>query len=180
MARNIARNKNLRLGNLYHPQILSRHKNQKEAMTNSKTSITSQLARLEEGLFHVNSVIMKTQEIVQRKFNISAVEVDILQFLQNNDKQKMKDIGEHVNVKLSNLTNIVDRMETQRIVKRVNSKEDRRSIFVHLTKKGSDMLEKYNEFLREVSGRMKSAIPENEFQALVNGLEKISQVELPN
>ena len=91
----------------------------------------------------------------------------------------MKDIGERVHVKLSNLTNIVDRMESQKLVKRVNSKEDRRSIFVHLTNKGRDMLDKYNDYLREVSSRMKSAVMDEEFQALISGLEKISQVELP-
>ena len=139
----------------------------------------NELERLEQGLFQVNGVILRTQEIVLRRFNVSAVEVEILQLLDTDGEQKMKDIGESVQVKLSNLTNIVDRMESQKLVKRVNSKEDRRSIFVHLTNKGRDMLNKYNEYLREVSKRMKSAIQDEEFRALVSGLEKISQVELP-
>jgi DNA-binding MarR family transcriptional regulator len=138
----------------------------------------NELERLEQGLFQVNNVILKTQEIVLRRLNVSAVEVEILLLLDTDGEQKMKDIGESVQVKLSNLTNIVDRMESQKLVKRVNSKEDRRSIFVHLTNKGRDMLSKYNEYLRQVSKRMKSAIQDEEFSALVSGLEKISQVEL--
>jgi len=139
----------------------------------------NELERLEQGLFQVNNVILRTQEIVLRRFNVSAVEVEILQLLETDGEKKMKDIGESVKVKLSNLTNIVDRMETQKLVKRVNSKEDRRSIFVHLTNKGRDMLDKYNNYLREVSERMKSAVKDDEFRALISGLEKISQVELP-
>lgn len=145
-------------------------------MSNLKVT---ELERLEQGLFQVNNVILRTQEIVLRRFNVSAVEVDILQLLEIDGEKKMKDIGENVKVKLSNLTNIVDRMESQKLVKRVNSKEDRRSIFVHLTNKGRDLLNKYNDYLREVSSRMKSAVQDEEFKALISGLEKISQVELP-
>ncbi|MFK7971718.1 MAG: MarR family winged helix-turn-helix transcriptional regulator [Bacteroidia bacterium] len=145
-------------------------------MSNSKVN---ELQRLEQGLFQVNNVILRTQEIVLRRFNVSAVEVDILQLLDIDGEKKMKDIGENVHVKLSNLTNIVDRMETQKLVKRVNSKEDRRSIFVHITNKGRDLLNKYNDYLREVSSRMKSAVQDEEFKALISGLEKIAQVELP-
>ena len=148
-------------------------------MSKQQATTSNELERLEQGLFKVNNVILRTQEIVLRRFNVSAVEVDILQLLENEGEKKMKDIGERVHVKLSNLTNIVDRMESQKLVKRVNSKEDRRSIFVHLTNKGRDMLDKYNDYLREVSSRMKSAVMDEEFQALISGLEKISQVELP-
>ena len=92
----------------------------------------------------------------------------------------MKDIGERVRVKLSNLTNIIDRLESQKLVKRVNSKTDRRSIFVHISTKGKKLLTDYSEFLRELSTRMRQAIQEDEFSILVNGLEKISNVTLPD
>ncbi|MEO0899296.1 MAG: MarR family transcriptional regulator [Bacteroidota bacterium] len=141
---------------------------------------TDRLHRLEQSLFQLTDVIQKHQEIVQKRFKVSAVEIDILRLLDLEGEKKMKDIGERVRVKLSNLTNIIDRLETQKLVKRVNSKTDRRSIFVHISTKGKKLLNDYSEFLRELSTRMRSAIQEDEFSILVNGLEKISNVSLPD
>ncbi|MEM6632842.1 MAG: MarR family transcriptional regulator [Bacteroidota bacterium] len=137
------------------------------------------LERLEQSLFQLTDVIQRHQELVQKKFSVSSVEIDILKLLQEEGDKKMKDIGEKVKVKLSNLTNIVDRLENQKLVKRVNSKTDRRSIYVHISSKGEKLLESYAEYLRDLSTRMKQVIQEDQFGILVDGLEKISQVSLP-
>ncbi|WNJ21014.1 MarR family transcriptional regulator [Pontibacter sp. G13] len=134
------------------------------------------LERLEHSLFQLTDVIQKHQEIVQKRFKVSAVEIDILKLLEGDGDKKMKDIGERVSVKLSNLTNIIDRMETQKLVKRVNSKTDRRSIFVNVTTKGKKLLSDYSELLRELSTRMRDVVRDEEFDVLVKGLEQISKV----
>ena len=137
------------------------------------------LSRLETSLFELTDVIQRHQELVQKKFNVSSVEIEILKLLNADGDKKMKDIGEKVKVKLSNLTNIVDRLETQKLVKRVNSKTDRRSIYVHITGKGEKLLESYSEYLRDLSTRMQGVIQDDNFGILVEGLEKISKVSLP-
>ncbi|MDW3649447.1 MAG: MarR family transcriptional regulator [Bacteroidia bacterium] len=137
------------------------------------------LSRLEKSLFELSAVINRHQEIVQRRFKVTAVEIDILKLLSDEGDKKMKDIGDRVRVKLSNLTNIIDRLETQKLVKRVNSKTDRRSIYVHITTKGKKLLADYADFLRELSTRMKQVMQDDQFGILVEGLEKISKVSLP-
>lgn len=140
---------------------------------------TDRLERLEASLFQLTDVIQRHQELVQKKFNVSSVEIEILKLLHMEGDKKMKDIGEKVKVKLSNLTNIVDRLENQKLVKRVNSKTDRRSIFVHITSKGEKLLDSYSEYVRDLSSRMQQVIQDEKFGILVEGLEKISQVSLP-
>jgi DNA-binding MarR family transcriptional regulator len=149
-------------------------------MHGNQDPTAERLERLEQSLFQLTDVIQKHQEIVQRRFNVSAVEVDILKLLEAEGDKKMKDIGDRVVVKLSNLTNIIDRLENQKLVKRVNSKTDRRSIFVHITTKGKKLLVDYAEFLRELSTRMKQVMQEDHFGILVEGLEKISKVSIPS
>lgn len=141
--------------------------------------MNSQLDRLEASLFQLSDVIQKHQEIVQNRFKVSSVEIDILKLLDSEGDKKMKDIGERVRVKLSNLTNIIDRLENQKLVKRVNSKTDRRSIFVHISTKGKKLLSDYGDFLRELSTRMQQVMQDDQFTILVDGLEKISQVSIP-
>jgi len=149
-------------------------------MSNQNQEIKGdRLERLEQSLFQLTDVIQRHQELVQKKFSVSSVEIDILRLLQQEGDKKMKDIGEKVKVKLSNLTNIVDRLESQKLVKRVNSKSDRRSIYVHISAKGEKLLESYAEYLRDLSTRMKQVIQDDQFGTLVEGLEKISKVSLP-
>jgi MarR family 2-MHQ and catechol resistance regulon transcriptional repressor len=147
-------------------------------MHEGRDSNADQLERLEQSLFKLTDVIQKHQEIVQQRFKVSLVEIEILKLLDTEGDRKMKDIGERVRVKLSNLTNIIDRLEEHKLVKRVNSKTDRRSIFVHVTTKGKKLLNDYSEFLRELSTRMRQAMAEDQFGILVDGLEKISKVNL--
>ncbi|MEL6674729.1 MAG: MarR family transcriptional regulator [Bacteroidota bacterium] len=148
-------------------------------MHENQDAMANRLTRLEQSLFELSAVINRHQEIVQKRFKVSAVEIDILKLLDMEGDKKMKDIGERVNVKLSNLTNIIDRLESQKLVKRVNSKTDRRSIFVHVSTKGKKLLADYAEFLRELSTRMKQTMQEDQFGILVDGLEKISKVPIP-
>lgn len=148
-------------------------------MHDNQAPKTDRLSRLELSLFQLKDVILRHQEIVHKRFKVTAVEIDILKLLEAEGDKKMKDIGDRVSVKLSNLTNIIDRLEGQKLVKRVNSKTDRRSIFVHISTKGKKLLVDYAEFLRELTTRMKHLMQEDQFGILVDGLEKISQVHLP-
>ena len=148
-------------------------------MHDNQDAKVDKLDRLEQSLFQLSEVINKHQEMVQKRFKVSAVEVDILKLLDTEGDKKMKDIGERVSVKLSNLTNIIDRLETQKLVKRINSKTDRRSIYVHISTKGKKLLSDYANFLRELSTRMHEMMKEDQFGVLVDGLEKISQVTVP-
>jgi DNA-binding MarR family transcriptional regulator len=137
-----------------------------------------QLDRLETTLFHLNELMQRYQEIAQKRFKINGVDVEILRFLDTEGDQKMKDIGDHVRVKLSNLTNIVDNLETLKLVRRVNSKTDRRSIFVNITPKGKKLIADYNAFLRELTMRMTNNMQADEFGIMLDGLERISQVTM--
>lgn len=147
-------------------------------MSENRDVRVEELERLESGLFQLSSVINRHQEVVQKRFKVSNIEIDILRLLQTDGDQKMKDIGAAVKVKLSNLTNIIDRLESQKLVKRVNSKSDRRSIFVHVTAKGKKLLDDYAELLRELSSRMRLVMEKEQFGAFLEGLERISQVEV--
>ena len=105
-------------------------------ISDNQDAKVDKLDQLEASIFRLTDVMQKHQEIVQRRFKVSATEIEILKLLNEDGNKKMKDIGERVNVKLSNLTNIVDRLETQKLVKRVNSKTDRRSIYVNISSTG--------------------------------------------
>ena len=132
--------------------------------------------RLEKSLFNLSDVYRKHREYIKVKHKVSALEMEIIQYIATDGKKKMKEIGEHFNTKLSTLTSIVDKIERQKLVKRVNSHEDRRVVFLDVTKKGQKLYRDYNQHIQVVSQMMRKSMNDDRFVAFVQGLEKMSEL----
>lgn len=134
----------------------------------------AQLKRLENSLIALRDVFRKHQRFIKENFKISELEMEILQFVALNGRRKMKDIGEAFNIKLSTLTSIVDKIERQKFVKRINSKTDRRAVYLDLTPKGKRLYEKYSHYIHVMARLMKRTIKDENFGVFVEELEKIT------
>lgn len=143
--------------------------------TYSATAVSA-VDRLERGLFELAEVYRKHKIYIKTKYNISALEMEILQLIHLEGKKKMKEIGEQFHIKLSTLTSIIDKIESQRLVKRVNSREDRRVVFLDITKKGEKLYQEYHRYLQFVSGQAHQAMADHEFHAFLHGLKKMSEI----
>lgn len=135
--------------------------------------------RLEKSLYTLTEVYRKHQAYIKLKYNISALEMEIIQYIVLDGKKKMKEIGEHFQVKLSTLTSIIDKIERQRLVKRANSREDRRVVYLEVARKGMQLYEQYSQYMSVVSQRVYRALDEEQFEALLKGLEHMSEAMLP-
>ena len=102
--------------------------------------------------------------------------MEILQYVALNGRKKMKEIGEAFNIKLSTLTSIVDKIEKQKLVKRVNSKTDRRAVYLDLTPKGKKIHEKYSHYIHVMAMLMQRSIQPQNFSVFVEELERITSV----
>lgn len=131
--------------------------------------------RLEKSLYELNEVYRKHQDYIKTKYKISALEMEIIQLIVLDGKKKMKEVGEHFNVKLSTLTSIIDKIERQRLVKRVNSKEDRRVVYLEVTQKGNKLYKDYSNYIQVISQLMQQSMKQENFSAFVEGLEKMSE-----
>ena len=85
----------------------------------------------------------------------------------------MKEVGEHFNIKLSTLTSTVDKLEQNRLVRRRNSREDRRVIYIQPTNRGEQLLEDIENATRSVSEETAASSSPSEMKALLNGLERM-------
>ncbi len=134
------------------------------------------LDRLEKQLFDLTDLYRKHQVFIKEKYKVSALEMEILQLVCLEGPKKMKEIGEHFQVKLSTLTSIIDKIEQGRLVKRVNSQEDRRVVFLEATKKGKGLYKEYGEHIQLVAQRMQESLTQDQFQALIVGMDQVSQL----
>ena len=65
----------------------------------------------------------------------------VLEVLDHKGPLSVKEIGQKLLLTTSNLVTVIDNLVKQELVKRVPCEHDRRSIIIHLTKKGSVMIE---------------------------------------
>jgi len=142
----------------------------------NSTLIMSELNidKLEACLINLRDVFRRHQMVIKGKYNVSTVEMDIIQLIALEGQKKMKDIGESFNIKFSTLTSIVDKIEGQKLVKRVNSKTDRRSVYLTITPKGQALYENYKNYIHVIAMLMQRTIAPENFDIFVSEFEKIT------
>lgn len=136
----------------------------------------SDVEGFERNLVDLNDAYRKHGEYIKAKYKVSALEMEILQYISLEGPQKMKDIGEHFNIKLSTLTSIIDKIEKQKLVKRVNSKEDRRVVYLAPSRKGNRLYSDYSRYLQAVSQKMSENLGAEQFRSFLRGIQGISDL----
>jgi len=105
------------------------------------------------------------------RFNVTAVQAMVLNFLFDQDKVPSHRLGERTRLDSATLTGILDRLETMGLVERKPHPEDRRAVLVCLTPKGKKLagelrktMEQANrEFLQTLTAKEEAA-----FKSLLN------------
>lgn len=110
---------------------------------------------------------------ILNSYQVTEMEVDIIQYLSNHEQKKMKEVGEYFNIKLSTLTSTIDKLEKNKLVKRKNSKDDRRVIYIKPTGKGQNLLNDLSQSMTELSEIMSRSLKQHEFDSLLKGLDRI-------
>lgn len=77
-----------------------------------------------------------------RSLGLTPPQFDIVATLGNTAGMSFKELGERTLITKGTLTGVVDRLEGQRLVKRIASPEDGRSVIVRLTPAGERLFER--------------------------------------
>lgn len=143
-------------------------------ISSSDTPDLQESSSLEKQLLHIRDAFRHHQNEIRKKYKISANEMEIILYIYNFGPQRMKSVGEQFKIKFSTLTSLVDKIERLNLVKRVNSKEDRRSILVTLTKKGKKMLDEYDSQIKNLAEKISEMAQSDNLPSLVETLEKVT------
>ncbi|MEM6343691.1 MAG: MarR family transcriptional regulator [Bacteroidota bacterium] len=135
-----------------------------------------ELAKLEKNLYDLADIYRKHQTYIKTKYKISALDMEILQLVIVEGPKKMKEIGEHFQVKLSTLTSIIDKIERKRLVKRVNSRHDRRVVHLAASPKGKQVYTDYSNHIQLIAKMLQTSLDDQQLSALLEGLDRLSQL----
>jgi DNA-binding MarR family transcriptional regulator len=75
----------------------------------------------------------------------------VLGFLHEGDQITSSELGKRTELDSATLTGILDRLEAAGFIERKSNPDDRRSICIHLTKKGKAMAQETNRVIAEAN-----------------------------
>lgn len=107
--------------------------------------------------------------------SLSTNEKVVLQILDEK-AISMKDISQRTGLALSTLTNIIDKMEEKKLVKRRHSRRDRRMVKIELATAGRRIKTRFNKLIKVISSTLLDILSEEDRHHFVGALQRISQV----
>ena len=97
--------------------------------------------------------------------------MELIQFVLSGEPKRMKDVEKYFNLKLSTLTSIIDKAEKTKLIKRVNSKGDRRVVFLEAVPKGIRILDNYDQSMKDLATQMESQMSPDVYKAFLKALD---------
>src|SRR5699024_606378 len=80
-----------------------------------------------------------TDDVANRDMNMA--EFTTLETLYNKGPQTVRQISNGVLIKFGSITYVIDKLVKKEYVERINSTEDRRVVYIHITKKGKKVMD---------------------------------------
>ena len=125
--------------------------------------------------------LKKSVDLISARFalassdELSIQELKIVDFIGGRESCIMREISEYMQVAVSTMTGIVDKLEDRGLVKRERNDEDRRIVRVLLTNKGRKLYKSYVENYLELSRQMLQSLSEDEQKTYLELTRKIAQ-----
>ena len=175
----------LAVGRLY--VDMSRKMTDSETMTEQisagliKGKVIEQRAKLRRNLvsrlFRLgNAVQTQTQQLLALTSDLSVVQFRILLRLRQAGTQNVQGISELLGANRSLVSRALPDLRDQGWVTLIKSDEDKRQIFVRLTDAGQRVVDEHYSPLRARSEAMRNAFTDEEFEQLVDYLDRLDAV----
>ncbi|MFZ7134401.1 MAG: MarR family winged helix-turn-helix transcriptional regulator [Eubacteriales bacterium] len=120
-----------------------------------------------------------SRQNMERQFkgmNITAPQGMVIGILAHEGKMKIGELSEKIGLSISTVSGIIDRLEKQGMVERVRSQEDRRVVYVDLTKNFKDISKnRFCHMEKMFDSIMNEATPE-EFHSIIEGMNILEKL----
>jgi DNA-binding MarR family transcriptional regulator len=107
--------------------------------------------------------------------DISILQAHIILSINYHRPCKMSQIAKSANLTLGSITQIVDKLETKKYVKRVRSKTDRRVVYVELTAKGRKVVTANESHAKQVGHEIMAKFTPEEQTLFLNFFKRMAE-----
>ncbi len=113
---------------------------------------------------------------INHEFGLTTPQLLCLDALGKNEGLITKDLAKEVNLSESTVIGIIDRLEAKQYVLRNRSRQDRRKVFLTLTKAGKGVLKETPLLLQDKFSAALANLPHNEQETITRSLERVVEL----
>jgi DNA-binding MarR family transcriptional regulator len=133
--------------------------------------------KIEDNFFRVfNEISKKMFDYVDKQFNyfgITRVQWAALINIYNFDNLTQTELADMMNIKASTAVRLLDRMETNGLINRVEQSKDRRKVTLLITPKGEDYINRLSLEVGNINKSIIKNITKEELEVLNNIMNKM-------
>lgn len=90
----------------------------------------------------ISQYIQRYSKSLEKEFTLSASQLMAMWTIKESEKLRISDIAKALSIHLSTASNMLDKIENKKLIKRVREGKDMRAVYIRLTKKGENLLSK--------------------------------------
>lgn len=105
---------------------------------------------------------------------ITPTQLFVLSLLKTQGRCNISQLADHLGVKPSAVTFMMDRLEQNKLIMREHDQKDRRVVNIRLTKQGENMLETILESRKAIITKYRSYLTEDELSFMAETAEKLA------
>ncbi|MCA1009862.1 MarR family winged helix-turn-helix transcriptional regulator [Halobacillus halophilus] len=133
------------------------------------------IADVEKELRYISGIIKQRGRVILNHYPITAPQFVALQWLLEKGDMTIGELSDYIHLACSTTTDLVDRMEKNKLVERVRDVKDRRVVRIHVLQKGEqiihEVIEKRQDYLKEVL----KDVPTDDVETLNNLLQVLHE-----
>ncbi|MEK4028620.1 MULTISPECIES: MarR family transcriptional regulator [Bacillaceae] len=133
------------------------------------------VADIEKELRYINGIIKQKGREILSDYKITPPQFIALQWLFEEGDMTIGELSTKMFLAFSTTTDLIDRMERNKLVERVKDMNDRRIVRIHLLKEGASMIEEVIKKRQLYVQQILQDFSEDEILSLKSNLEKMHQ-----
>ncbi|WP_100012353.1 MarR family winged helix-turn-helix transcriptional regulator [Lentibacillus sediminis] len=129
-------------------------------------------------------VLMKSakymQEIVKKDISSHGMKISdfaVLEALYHKGRQTIRQISEAVLISTGSITYVIDKLEAKGLLERKHCREDRRVVYIHITDKGTQLMDEIFPQHQQVIEEIFTDISDTEKEQLIDLLKQVGKQE---
>jgi len=132
----------------------------------------------------VHLSILRTAAVLERRiaqelrpYGLTLTQFNVLRILRGAGDEGLcrNEVGERLLREVPDVTRLLDRMKTMKLVRRERSVEDRREVKTHITQKGVELLDKIDGRVRQMHCNLLTHVDQTKLRELLCLLEDVRQ-----
>ena len=131
--------------------------------------------KLLSAIFNVGRLIKEKIILSECLKDFTYSEFEVLKFIKNKKNITMKSISDHLHIKPPSITPMIDSLIKKGNIRRIQSKGDRRVIYIALTQKGEKSLQKKFKNIHMIIRKVFEELNDKDKKNLIKIFEKIHE-----